>query len=96
MKLNDNKGFTLVEGLVSFILMSAILSTYLPAFYIELNRLTLLEQEVHQWRQFYEVYQTYAQLKEPVELGEIIEYEFKEGKATVLFEDGTVLSVEQQ
>lgn len=96
MKLKDDKGFTLIEGLVSFILTSGILLIYLPALYLELNRLALLQTEVHQWRQFYEVYRTYDQLQDPIELGDIIEYEFKEGEAYVLFEDGTLLSVVQQ
>lgn len=55
LKFNHNKGFTIAEGMVSLVVFSLIMLLYLPAFYLELGRMTSLNDESERWRVFYEL-----------------------------------------
>lgn len=57
MKYNFKQGFSLAETLVGFTLFSLILMLYLPAFYLEMSRISQLQNETEHWRIFYELVQ---------------------------------------
>lgn len=55
MNYVNKKGFTFMESLVGLSLFSLILMLYLPAFYLELSRVSALEKETQQWQIFSEL-----------------------------------------
>lgn len=55
MKFVNKRAFTFVEALVGLSLFSFILMLYLPAFYLELSRMSLLQKETQQWQIFHEL-----------------------------------------
>ena len=52
LNCNNKKGFTLVESIIGFFLLSSMLLLYLPAHYNELYRMEELEKQTNQWRIF--------------------------------------------
>ena len=52
MSYVNKHGFTFMESLVGLTLFSLILMLYLPAFYLELSRISSLQTETQQWQIF--------------------------------------------
>ncbi|MGO4929074.1 prepilin-type N-terminal cleavage/methylation domain-containing protein [Fundicoccus sp. Sow4_D5] len=55
MSYVNKKGFTFIESLVGLSLFSLILMLYLPAFYLELSRVSTLQRETQHWQIFHEL-----------------------------------------
>lgn len=55
MNYVNKKGFTFIESLVGLSLFSLILMLYLPAFYLELSRVSTLQRETQQWQLFHQM-----------------------------------------
>lgn len=55
MNFVNKRAFTFVEALVGLSLFSFILMLYLPAFYSELSRMSILQKETQQWQIFHDL-----------------------------------------
>lgn len=55
MKFVNKRAFTFAETLTALSLFSLILMLYLPAFYLEMTRMTELRTETQKWNLFHEL-----------------------------------------
>lgn len=107
MKLGK-RGFSAVESLVAFVLVSLMAMLYLPSFYPELVRLQHAQQQAARWQLFSEV--SKIQLSDTLDKESVIQQRLADYHATqneqvlyfdctaavceIIFEDGGELRVQ--
>lgn len=106
MKYADNKGFTLVETLIGFILFSMMMMIYLPGFYQEMMRNQIEQEKTFQWKLVSDLAQAscnshkeegvvedIVNLYNQTHTSEAITYHVDLSKVWIQFEDGSELDV---